>query len=89
MAWHDPTVSERSSPVRPVILLVILFASVAGHIGCAESSQIASEVATPAATGKERLSDKGSDEQRVNDCKVPVARRTHERSRECPWDVRS
>jgi hypothetical protein len=27
--------------------------------------------AAPARTGKERLSDKASDEQRTNDCKVP------------------
>src|SRR3546814_15199700 len=29
----------------------------------------------PVKTGKERLSDKASDEQRVNDCKVPPERR--------------
>jgi hypothetical protein len=34
-------------------------------------------------TGKERLSDKASDEQRVNDCKVPPARRTRPRPAEC------
>jgi len=43
----------------------------------------------PAKTGKERLSDKGSDEQRVDDCKVPKERRTRERSVSCPWDVGS
>jgi hypothetical protein len=34
-------------------------------------------------TGKERLSDKASDEQRVNDCKVPPTRRTRPRPTEC------
>ena len=34
-------------------------------------------------TGKERLSDKASDEQRVDDCKVPPARRTRSRSTNC------
>ena len=29
----------------------------------------------PAKTGKERLSDKASDEQRVDNCKVPLAKR--------------
>ena len=29
----------------------------------------------PVRTGKERLSDKASDEQRVDDCKVPPERR--------------
>jgi len=40
-------------------------------------------------TGKERLSDKASDEQRVDDCKVPPARRTRARPTACPWDLRS
>jgi hypothetical protein len=40
-------------------------------------------VAAPAATGKERLTDKASDEQRVDDCKVPVARRTRPRPTGC------
>ena len=40
-------------------------------------------------TGKERLSDKGSDEQRVDDCKVPQARRTRPRPTACPWDLGS
>ena len=43
----------------------------------------------PARTGKERLGDKGSDEQRVDDCKVPAARRTRDRPAACPWDVGS
>jgi hypothetical protein len=40
-------------------------------------------------TGKERLSDKASDEQRVDDCKVAPERRTRERPTACPWDVGS
>ena len=43
----------------------------------------------PLRTAKERLSDKASDEQRVNDCKVPAERRTRARSTRCPWDVGS
>jgi hypothetical protein len=35
-------------------------------------------------TGKERLTDKASDEQRVNDCKVPPNRRTRQRPTDCP-----
>ncbi len=41
------------------------------------------EVSAPARTGKERLTDKGSDEQRVDDCKVPPARRTRARPSDC------
>jgi hypothetical protein len=39
----------------------------------------------PAATGKERLSDKASDEQRVDDCKVPPSRRTRPRPTGCDF----
>ena len=41
------------------------------------------EVLAPVRTGKERLTDKASDEQRVDDCKVPPARRTRERPSGC------
>lgn len=40
-------------------------------------------------TGKERLGDKATDEQRVDDCKVLAARRTRPRPTACPWDVNS
>jgi hypothetical protein len=40
-------------------------------------------LSAPARTGKERLTDKASDEQRVNDCKVPPARRTRPRASDC------
>lgn len=42
-------------------------------------------VPTPAATGKERLTDKASDEQRVDDCKVPEPRRTRPRPTSCDF----
>lgn len=35
--------------------------------------------ARPELTGKERLSGKAADEQRVNDCKVPATKRTRPR----------
>ena len=38
-------------------------------------------------TAKERLSDKASDQQRVDDCKVPPAKRTRARPTACPWDA--
>ena len=40
-------------------------------------------------TAKERLSGKDSDEQRVNDCKVPPERRTRPRPAACPWEFGS
>jgi hypothetical protein len=42
-------------------------------------------VSAPAATGKERLSDKASDEQRVDDCKVPPSQRTRPRPTDCDF----
>ncbi len=40
-------------------------------------------------TAKERLSGKDSDEQRVDDCKVPPERRTRPRPSACPWEFGS
>ncbi|MBD0273951.1 MAG: hypothetical protein ICV73_18745 [Acetobacteraceae bacterium] len=37
-------------------------------------------------TAKERLSGKDSDEQRMDDCKVPPERRTRPRPTVCPWE---
>jgi hypothetical protein len=41
-------------------------------------------MAEPAKTSKERLSDKASDEQRVDDCRVPPARRGTAPRPDCP-----
>jgi len=38
---------------------------------------------TKVKTGKERLGDKASDEQRVDDCKVPPERRSRSRPANC------
>ena len=48
-----------------------------------EHSQIS--VSPPAATGKERLSDKASDEQRVDDYKAPLSRRTRPGPTSCDF----
>lgn len=52
-------------------------------------SQLAPRIGKEARTGKEALSDKASDEQRVDDCKVRVDRRTRQRAADCPWEVGS
>jgi hypothetical protein len=44
----------------------------------------ATGVAEPAKTSKERLSDKASDEQRVDDCGVPPGRRGAATRPDCP-----
>ena len=71
-------------------LLVVPFASMAfASTLAADHDHPTSATLAVAKTGKERLSDKGSDEQRVDDCKVPQTRRTRARPTACPWDVGS
>ena len=64
-------------------LAILIAGSVLGPVAAADQEQPA--VATTAAvkTGKERLTDKASDEQRVNDCKVEQVRRTRPRPTNC------
>jgi hypothetical protein len=50
----------------------------AALLSVAAAAQLENAAATrirPAATGKERLGDKASDDQRVNDCHVPPEKR--------------
>jgi len=59
------------------------------------ASQYAARSAAPTTapmtlqTAKERLGAKATDEQRVNDCKVPSERRSRTRPTTCPWDRES
>jgi hypothetical protein len=46
-------------------------------------------MAQEAQTLKERLSDKASDEQRVDNCRVPVERRGTMPRLDCPEELRS
>jgi hypothetical protein len=73
-------------PMRHTIL--ILVALLAGGAGAPSMQAVPgyqrSNVTLAATrTGKERLSDKSSDEQRLDDCKVPEARRTKARPANC------
>jgi len=52
------------------------------HVAAADGDQPGA-FAAATKTGKERLTDKASDEQRVDDCKVPPARRTRARPTNC------
>ena len=67
-------------------LLAILVAAPAA--GAAQPPQRPPQPQAPR-TAKERLSGKHSDEQRVDDCKVPPERRTRPRPTACPWDFGS
>jgi hypothetical protein len=67
------------SPLRAVawtlLLLVALAAATAradGEASHTEASQIQASQAQPTRTAKERLGGKASDEQRLDNCKVPL-----------------
>jgi hypothetical protein len=86
--WH------RNLPLRHIILIVPVLvipalSTPAWSGGVAawlpQHRGLEAHVALAAAkTGKERLSDKSSDEQRLDDCKVPEVRRTKARPATCP-----
>jgi hypothetical protein len=64
--------------------LAILLAGLAlGRAAAADLEQPAVANAPAVKTGKERLTDKASDEQRIDDCKVAQARRTRPRPTNC------
>jgi hypothetical protein len=71
----------RRIPLALLLACVILLPNPAAQ--ASEHDQVS--VSAPAATGKERLSDKASDEQRVDDCKVPPSRRTRPRPTDCDF----
>jgi hypothetical protein len=68
-------------PIAVAIIIAILWSSPPTAIAADSSGQ--AKVLAPVRTGKERLTDKASDEQRVDDCKVPLARRTRQRLGDC------
>jgi hypothetical protein len=67
--------------MHPIILMLLLTGFAASPVTGAGYHD--PEVFTTNRTGKERLSDKASDEQRMDDCKVPPARRTRSRPANC------
>jgi hypothetical protein len=66
--------------------LLLALPGVSAHADDAPATQAsATQTPQPVKTGKERLSDKASDEQRVDNCKVPPERRgTKMRPSDCP-----
>jgi len=75
--------------MHAIILVVLLGYAMLNPAQATEPTREAVAPQMPLKTAKERLSDKASDEQRVNDCKVPAERRTRARPTRCPWDVGS
>ena len=61
---------------RAIVLLAICVAAFANIDALAQTKSIGDDtMAAAVKTGKERLGDKASDEQRVNDCHVPPQKR--------------
>jgi hypothetical protein len=65
------------------VALVLLLAGLASSPVIAAGAPDSSTASATVRTGKERLTDKASDEQRVDDCKVPPAQRTRPRPTGC------
>jgi hypothetical protein len=59
--------------MRAVLNAALVMALALGPAMAASHDHPASPVSAFGKTGKERLSDKGSDEQRVDDCEVPLS----------------
>ncbi|MFE0759046.1 hypothetical protein ACFW16_34120 [Inquilinus sp. NPDC058860] len=65
----------------------VLAAGLALALGAAGPQGAPAPTGDPVRTGKERLGDKASDEQRVDNCKVPPDRRGPKpRPNGCPHD---
>jgi hypothetical protein len=75
--------------MHTIIPTVLLGYAMLNPAQATEPMRDAATLQVPLKTAKERLSDKASDEQRVNDCKVPAERRTRTRPTQCPWEVGS
>jgi len=65
--------------VIAILGLAIAIAGTSGTVVAADRGE-----QSPSKTGKERLTHKSSDEQRMDDCKVPQSRRTRVRPTDCP-----
>jgi hypothetical protein len=81
--WSKSVPVTRCRVVAALALAILIAGSGVGPAAAAGPDQPAAAVAFPAKTGKERLTDKASDEQRVDDCKVAQARRTRPRPTNC------
>jgi hypothetical protein len=76
--------------MNAVVRAALLASALALPIGAAEPVRPPPQQPPQAPkTAKERLSGKDSDEQRVDDCKVPPERRTRPRPTACPWEFGS
>jgi hypothetical protein len=73
----------RSCVIATRGLAILVAVSLLGPAFAADQTQTTITNVPAVKTGKERLTDKASDEQRVDDCKVAQARRTRPRPTTC------
>ena len=67
---------------------IVLSSGIAHGQPSTATGQAKSEASSPVRTGKERLGNKWSDEQRLDNCKVPPDKRgTKARPNDCPPDL--
>jgi hypothetical protein len=74
--------------LRFLAAIIVLSSGVAQAQPSAAAGPAASDTPAPVRTGKERLGNKWSDEQRIDNCKVPPEKRgTKARPDTCPPDL--
>jgi hypothetical protein len=71
--------------MRHIVLAILLAGLAPGPVLAVADHEQPAAASVAAKTGKERLTDKGSDEQRVDDCKVPLPQRTRARPTNCHY----
>src|SRR5471030_1559487 len=69
--------------IVPILIALLAGGAAAPAVPASKGYQHPDTILAATKTGKERLSDKGSDEQRQDDCKVPQVRRTKARPANC------
>ena len=78
------------APGRAAVALLGSQIALAPTVDAADEQRGANQVQmAPARTVKERLNSKASDEQRVDDCKVPMELRGPKPRPDCPDDLRT
>ena len=74
--------------IAVLAMLMALLSDAAQAQPSTATPSVTSEPSAPVRTGKERLGNKWSDEQRVDNCKVPPQKRgTKPRPDTCPQDL--
>jgi hypothetical protein len=89
-AFGGGTAMTFSAGGRAVVLLLAMQVTLASAGGAADAKRETGDASTPVRTLKERLGSKASDDQRVDNCKVPLdLLGTRPRPDDCPDEART